>query len=170
MTHLLKDVYGDWEDPSLAFPIPLPPSEAGPSMVPYGKEGKCQRRYLWTDAWGVLCFVSLAMRCDVSIDGEENRRERLLQAGGKLVESVHATLGQPRGEQYPMQRAGGRKGGMEEEEEEVTTPHGYIGLRIGKERALPGGKSDAGMSYDGMYYHYLDKVERVGREGGREGT
>ena len=135
-------------------------------MVPYGREGKCQRRYLWTDAWGVLSFVSLAMRCDLSVDGEENRRERLLEAGEKLVESVHATLGQPRGEDYPMRRAGWMEGGREEdeeedeeeEEEEVKTPHGYIGLRIGKERALPGGRSDAGMSYDGIYFHYVDKV------------
>ena len=106
------------------------------------------------------------MRCDLSVDGEENRRERLLEAGGKLVKSVHATLGQPRGEAYPMRMAGGREG--ERKEEEVKTPHGYIGLRIGKERALPGGKSDAGMAFDGMYYHYLDKVRREGRgEGGR---
>ncbi|KAM3577930.1 hypothetical protein VYU27_000035 [Nannochloropsis oceanica] len=155
MNQLLMDVYGNWEDPSLDFPIPLSAAEAGPSMVPYGKEGKCQRRYLWTDAWGVLCFVSLAMRCDLSVDGDENRREQLLEAGEKLVKCVHGTLGQPRGDAYPMRMVGGREG--ERKEEEVKTPHGFIGLRTGKERALPGGGSDAGMTFDGMYYHYLDK-------------
>lgn len=171
MNQLLMDVYGNWEDPSLDFPIPLSAAEAGPSMVPYGKEGKCQRRYLWTDAWGVLCFVSLAMRCDLSVDGDENRREQLLEAGEKLVKCVHGTLGQPRGDAYPMRMVGGREG--ERKEEEVKTPHGFIGLRTGKERALPGGGSDAGMTFDGMYYHYLDKVRRKRgegekREGGRD--
>jgi hypothetical protein len=36
-----------------------------------------------------------------------------------------------------------------------TTPHGYVGLRIGKERARR--VSDAGMTYDGLYAHYVDK-------------
>ncbi len=151
MKQLLHRVYGD---PTKLlnqglFPRPLPANEAGPSMVPYGDTDECQRHYLWIDAWGVLCLTTLAMRCG---PGEEHRveRDRYLRAAGVLVDSVHATLGQPRGPEFPMRRAA-------TPEEAARTPHGYIGLRIGKEQALPGNRSDAGMHYDGVYFHYVDK-------------
>ena len=73
------------------FPRPLPPSEAGPSVVPYGEGGQdCQRRYLWTDAFAVLNLVTLARRCGGGRGEEEaGRRERLLEAAGALIETVH---------------------------------------------------------------------------------
>jgi len=45
---LLKDVYGDWDAMAPGrFPKPMPATEAGPSMVPYGEGGaETQRRYL----------------------------------------------------------------------------------------------------------------------------
>eukprot|EP01062_Namystynia_karyoxenos_P003069 TRINITY_DN11081_c0_g1_i3.p1 TRINITY_DN11081_c0_g1~~TRINITY_DN11081_c0_g1_i3.p1 ORF type:complete len:362 (+),score=97.10 TRINITY_DN11081_c0_g1_i3:81-1166(+) len=123
---LMRAVYGDWESPS--FPRPLPESEAGPS--PCG-----QRRYLWTDAFAVLNFVSMAHRAE-----SPECREALLGAAGKLVSAVHECLGRPRSPEFPMAPDGSG---------------GYKGLRIGKEQARK--QSDAGMSYDGMYWHYLDK-------------
>jgi hypothetical protein len=136
---LMKQVYGDWDvllDQKL-FPRPLPEREAGPSCVKWGEGEQCQRRYLWTDAFGVLNFVTMAQRYP------ESRRAVLLDAARQLIDSVHATLGQPRSPTLPMAaQADG-------------TPYGYRGLRIGKVNART--SSDAGMEYDGMYWHYLDK-------------
>ncbi len=106
----------------------------------------------WTDAWGVCSLATLALRCDA---GEENRRARLLEAGAALIEAVHATLGQPRSPNFPMLSAQDAARALGAGLPVPVTPHGYVGLRIGKERARR--VSDAGMSYDGMYAHYLDK-------------
>lgn len=149
MRHLLQHVYGDWDEllprtPHL-FPKPMPAAEAGPSMVPYGDTGETQRRYLWTDAWGVLNFVTLALRL------HENN---YLHAGARLIDAVHATLGQPRSPDLPMLRAEDAAKSLGGQVPPTT--HDYVGLRIGKERAQRG-FSDAGMSYDGMYAHYIDK-------------
>jgi len=127
MEKVMKQVYGDWDDPSSGFPVSMPASEAGPS--PSG-----QRRYLWTDAFGVLNFVTLSYRAETA------RKRQFLDAADKLVKATVQCLGYPRSEDFPM------------------TPNdrgGYKGMRIGKERAKI--MSDAGMSYDGMYWHYLDK-------------
>eukprot|EP00005_Dracoamoeba_jomungandri_P005533 CAMPEP_0174260792 /NCGR_PEP_ID=MMETSP0439-20130205/10537_1 /TAXON_ID=0 /ORGANISM="Stereomyxa ramosa, Strain Chinc5" /LENGTH=337 /DNA_ID=CAMNT_0015345121 /DNA_START=221 /DNA_END=1234 /DNA_ORIENTATION=+ len=109
-----------------------------------------QRRYLWTDAFGVLNFVSLA-----SLSKDEDKRRGFLDAAITLVEVVHESLGRPRSEEFPM---------LKDEE----SPSGYAGLRIGKNRART--KSDAGMSLDGMYFHYVDKwlfaLLRLGQESG----
>ena len=136
---LMKQVYGDWDVllEQGTFPQPLPEQEAGPSCVPWGSTGDCQRRYLWTDAFGVLNFVTMAQRYP------ESRRAVYLDAAKKLIDSVHATLGQPRSAAFPMAP------------QQDGTPWGFKGLRIGKLHART--SSDAGMEYDGMYWHYLDK-------------
>lgn len=171
-TQLLKSVYGDWDavlpaTPHL-FPKPLPASEAGTSAVAYGDGGETQRRYLWTDAWGVLCLSTLALRCGA---GEENRRARILQAGAALIDAVHATLGQPRSDHYPMLKAEDAAEMLGPGAPVPVTPHGYVGLRIGKERARR--VSDAGMTFDGLYAHYCDKwifgLLRFGQTCGRLG-
>lgn len=135
---LMKQVYGDWDVllDQKRFPQPLLAMEAGPSCVKWGEKGECQRRYLWTDAFGVLNFVTMAQRYP------ESRRAVLLDAAKKLIDSVHATLGQPRSSAFPMAVQAG-------------STYGFKGLRIGKEKARA--SSDARMEYDGMYWHYLDK-------------
>ncbi|KAF4666116.1 hypothetical protein FOL47_004275, partial [Perkinsus chesapeaki] len=125
---IMKDVYGDWSSES--FPKPLPANEAGPG----GVDGR-QRRYLWTDAFGVLNFVTLS-KCF------PDRSDEFLGAARKLVRTVHQTLGTPRSPEFPM----------------LPDPHHpstFIGLRIGKLHACA--RSDPGMTYDGMYWHYIDK-------------
>ncbi|KAF4708008.1 hypothetical protein FOZ62_024627 [Perkinsus olseni] len=125
---LMVDVYGDWK--AEFFPKPLPPDEAGPG----GHNGH-QRRYLWTDAFGVLNFISLSK-------GFPGRSSEFLGAAGKLIKTVHETLGTPRSIELPMLTDPDR-------------PGYYKGLRIGKLHARA--SSDAGMKLDGMYWHYVDK-------------
>ena len=131
---LMKQVYGDWEElmDKKLFPKPLPAQEAGPSCVKWGNAGECQRRYLWTDAFGVLNFVTLAKR-------HPERQSLYLSAAKELITTVHASLGQPRAAQFPM----------------APGVIGFKGLRIGKLEAKK--NSDPGMNYDGMYWHYIDK-------------
>ncbi|KAF4747447.1 hypothetical protein FOZ63_028520 [Perkinsus olseni] len=124
----MVDVYGDWK--AEFFPKPLPPDEAGPG----GHNGH-QRRYLWTDAFGVLNFISLSK-------GFPGRSSEFLGAAGKLIKTVHETLGTPRSIELPMLTDPDR-------------PGYYKGLRIGKLHARA--SSDAGMKFDGMYWHYVDK-------------
>eukprot|EP00397_Hematodinium_sp_SG-2012_P039452 GEMP01043075.1.p1 GENE.GEMP01043075.1~~GEMP01043075.1.p1 ORF type:complete len:345 (+),score=93.06 GEMP01043075.1:180-1214(+) len=127
MELVMKEVYGDWDDPGVDFPKPMPATEAGPSA-----DGK-QRRYLWTDAFGVLNFITLAERTTTF-------RDKYLGCADKLVAAVHRCLGRPRSEQFPM----------------LPNQRGeFKGLRIGKLRARL--ETDYGMEYDGMYWHYLDK-------------
>jgi hypothetical protein len=133
MKTLMISVYGNWDEliPKNLFPIPLPTHQAGASQVPYNKS-ECQRRYLWTDAFGVLNFLSLSKEApDCSLE--------LLEAAKLLIHAVHQTLGAPRDDRFPMCLRNGR----------------FLGLRIGKVSARRG--SDSGMQFDGMYWHYLDK-------------
>merc|ERR1712137_891801 len=130
MEELMKAVYGDADASS--FPRPLPKDEAG-----QGKTG--QRRYLWTDAFGVLNYVTLAHRAKEN--GHQKKREMYLQAAKKLVYTVTECLGTPSSEEYPMK--------LDKESKK------YVGMRIGKtETRIP---SDPGMDFDGMYWHYIDK-------------
>lgn len=89
-------------------------------------------RYLWTDAFGVVNYISLAV---------ETGKSHYLQQAAALIYAVHNTLGR--------ERPGGRHcqwlGGASE-------AHPCAGgLRIGK--IEPEGHSDG----DGQYYHYLTK-------------
>jgi hypothetical protein len=90
MERTMKAVYGDWDDPAISFPLPAPPAEAGPS--PSG-----QRRYLWTDAFGVLNFITLSQRTK-----DINKKEKMLICAEKLCQATERCLGNPRSEEYPM--------------------------------------------------------------------
>lgn len=130
MEQTMKDVYGDWYSDN--FPKPLPKHEAGDS--PSG-----QRRYLWTDAFGVLNFVTLARRANES--GNTQAKEVYLRAAKRLIDAVHVCLANPANKRFPMAK------------DEMGQ---YKGMRIGKTMTkIP---TDNGMTYDGMYWHYLDKV------------
>ena len=140
---LMEKVYGKWRGESDFTPKPLPASEAGEG--PFGS----QRRYLWTDAFGVLNLVTEVRRCDEA--GDRGGRDDALRATRALVEAVHDTLAQPRSPDLPMAFSERRPFGP------VALHRGrrHKGLRIGKRLAAP--SSDPGMSLDGMYFHYLDK-------------
>ena len=90
MERTMKEVYGDWDDPGVSFPLPAPHSEAGPS--PCG-----QRRYLWTDAFGVLNFITLSKRVK-----DLSKREKMLKCAEKLCQVTELCLGNPRSEEFPM--------------------------------------------------------------------
>lgn len=105
-----------------------------------------QRRYLWTDAFAVCNFLALDRRLN---DGHFGA---LALA---LVERVHHTLGQHRGDE-PLR---GWLSGLTGAEAEAHPTVG--GLRIGKplpERS-PGQAADAQLEWeqDGQYFHYLTK-------------
>ena len=135
MEKVMKEVYGDWDNPNIKFPIPMPETEAGPDWEASANNPDCQRRYLWTDSFGILNFITLSHRAE-----SEERKKILLDAAQRLADVTANTLGTPRSDQLPM----------------LKNDRGwYSGMRIGKEKARV--MSDAGMSYDGMYWHYLDK-------------
>jgi hypothetical protein len=148
---LLESVYGPVNEPK--FPLPMPVDEAGPCL-----DGM-QRRYLWTDAFGVLALVSLA---EATLEGGKNsssssnkeQAESYLRAAHKLIDVVHKALGTPRSQltEDAMKR-------------DESSPTGYVGLRIGKVSSRQ--VTDYGMRYDGMYWHYVDKwllaLARAGR-------
>lgn len=127
---LMEDIYGS--PTSSEFPKPMDSEEAG--QCRHG-----QRRYLWTDAFAVLNYVSLAQRSQT-----EDGKQLYLKAAHTLADCVHETLGCPRSEKYPMER-----------DSSGLSPSGFVGLRIGKVEARA--KTDFGMRLDGMYWHYVDK-------------
>ena len=128
---LLETVYGSVDHPN--FPKPMPSDEAG--LCADGH----QRRYLWTDAFGVLAYVSLAEQ-----QHDEQNAQKYRQAADKLIHAVHQCLGKPRSNkpEHAMQV-------------DPKSPTGFVGLRIGKVHSRQ--VTDYGMSYDGMYWHYVDK-------------
>lgn len=89
------------------------------------KEGH-RGRYLWTDAFGVLNFITLA---------RETSQPHYLTLAGILVETVHETLGRTRDLSARLPGA-----------TDLSPLSG--GLRIGKEEA-------SGSDGDGQYHHYL---------------
>jgi hypothetical protein len=129
---LLQSVYGPVTSPS--FPLPMPKEEAG--LCADGH----QRRYLWTDAFGVMAYTSLADYYEGSVQAQEYRT-----AADKLIDVVHQCLGRPRTNrpEDAMQPF------------DPKSPTGHVGLRIGK--AASRKVTDYGMKYDGMYWHYIDK-------------
>jgi len=96
-------------------------------MLTNSQEGK--GRYLWTDAYGVVNFITLH-KCT----GDA----RYLDQADRLIKEVHDVLGKD--------RAGRHRLGNSTEEEPLKG-----GLRIGKEDAE--GTPDG----DGQYFHYLTK-------------
>jgi len=136
LKELIESVYGSWHGAASAvtFPLPLPSEEAGPC-----RHG--QRRYLWTDSFAILNFLSMAHHRNLT-SAHEGERE-CVEAAKHLAHTVKETLGYPRPDgNFPMlKRSDGRSG--------------YVGLRIGKLEARS--ESDAGMAFDGQYWHYLDK-------------
>jgi len=140
---LLESVYGPVDAPS--FPLPMPLGEAG--LCANGK----QRRYLWTDAFGVLAYLSLADKCNDADTANQCR-----QAAHTLIDVVHQCLGTPRSD---------RPADAMQVDTSTYSPTGFVGLRIGKVDSMP--VTDYGMRYDGQYWHYLDKwllaLSRAGR-------
>lgn len=141
---LLDYVYGPIHSPN--FPKPMPSSEAGPCA-----DGK-QHRYLWTDAFAVLTYLSIADR--YKKEGNSSLAKDYTQAANTLIDVVHQCLGKPRSDKISDAMA-----------LDPSSPTGYVGLRIGK--VLTRKETDFGMAYDGMYFHYLDKwllaLVRAGR-------
>lgn len=131
---LLNSVYGEVDNPG--FPLPMPNDEAG-----LCSDG-LQRRYLWTDAFGVLSYVSIAER--YKLEGNSGEAEKYKRAANMLVDVVHQTLGSPRSEKSEDHMT-----------KDASSPTGYVGLRIGKVDSRR--VTDYGMSYDGQYWHYVDK-------------
>lgn len=110
----MEKVYGNFDEIANWSVPPLP-----------GNAGH-RGRYLWTDAFGVVNFVSLRYAT-----GEE----RYLEAAARLVQAVHDTLGRTRDGSSRLPGASDAeplKGG----------------LRIGK-------VDEAGPDRDGQYHHYL---------------
>jgi hypothetical protein len=113
--------------------------------MPAQEAGLCadgtQRRYLWTDAFGVLAYLSLAEHSQST----EIESAQFRQAAHTLIDTVHKCLGKPRSNQA-----------VDRMTPDTTTPTGYVGLRIGKTETRP--TTDYyGMHYDGQYWHYIDK-------------
>jgi len=134
---LLESVYGPANGPN--FPLPMPSDEAGLCC-----DGR-QRRYLWTDAFGVLAYVSLADRFDNGSNNNKEEARKYREAAERLVEVVHECLGKPRSNN-PVD---------EMQPDTALSPTGFVGLRIGKVRSRK--VTDYGMSLDGQYWHYVDK-------------
>ncbi len=110
------------------------------------KEDLPQKRYLWTDAFGVCNFISLY---------EKSKDIKYLNLAFKLVDSVHNILGKFREDDK-------RKGFISGLSQKDALLHPTIGgLRIGKklqERAISE-PFDEGLEWerDGQYFHYLTK-------------
>jgi hypothetical protein len=136
-----EEVYGNINKSERLFPLSLHDNEAGKSKVLIGESSQSMRRYLWTDAFGVLNYVSLAIAY-LELGEQENYR-RSLKSADTLINSVFAVLGTPSSSKCPMVAS-------------LSPNGGYKGLRIGKLKSR-GGNSDAGMEFDGMYFHYIDK-------------
>lgn len=96
------------------FPLPLETYEAG-----ICKNG--QRRYLFTDAFAVMAYQTLA---DYYMNNEDVPRANLYsRAVERLIDEVHDSLGKPR-----------NRGPASKMKECDISPTGYVGLRSGKVR------------------------------------
>ena len=109
---LLDVVYGQVN--SEDFPLPLETFEAG-----ICKNG--QRRYLFTDAFGVMAYQTLS---EYYMNKEDLPRANLYRrAVERLIHVVHDSLGKPR-----------NRGPTSKMKECDISPTGYVGVRIGKVR------------------------------------
>lgn len=112
-----------------------------------------EQRYLWTDAFGVMNYLSLW-----ELTGDEDDLERAVD----LVGRVHHTLGRRRADDSRT----GWISGLSEEMGERRPTRG--GLRIGKPlpERRPGQRADDRLEWerDGQYFHYLTKwMQALGR-------
>ena len=106
---------------------PLPTTNsAAQSWTPPPKAGGWKGRYLWTDAFGVIDFITLY---------KESNDEVYLTLAKRLVQTVHDINGRTRD---GMARLSGAY--------DLNPLNG--GLRIGKEE-------EGGPDADGQYHHYL---------------
>jgi hypothetical protein len=102
--------------------------------TPPPKSGGHRGRYLWTDAFGVLNFLTLHQEHSELAGGKQGD-DRYLILAQRLVETVHDILGRTRDGRARL------PGATDEE------PLGG-GLRIGK-------MNESGPDGDGQYHHYL---------------
>ncbi|KAH8910048.1 hypothetical protein BR93DRAFT_449581 [Coniochaeta sp. PMI_546] len=115
------------------LPSPLTPQTAQTWSPPTSPgAGGHRGRYLWTDAFGVLNFLTLAGTG--TSEPPDRRKEAYLVLAGRLAETVHDVLGRTRDgvSRLPGATDGAPLAG---------------GLRIGK-------VEEAGPDGDGMYHHY----------------
>ena len=141
---LLTQVYGTFEGTPVK---PLPRDEAG---LGSGRKSH-QRRYLWTDAFGVVALVAQARSATTTA-----ARDAALQAAAALADETFETLGAPGALLGTHMTSWTTDDADYDAALALLAPN--IGLRIGKSSANPSGKSDAGMDLDGQYFHYLDKA------------
>jgi hypothetical protein len=132
-------------------PTPRAIEEAGAIMTRFAERTGLtsdlpQKRYLWTDAFGVCNFLGLGQ-----VTGEERYTNLALQ----LVDEVHHVLGTFRADDA----RGGWLSGLSRQEGESHPTRG--GLRIGKELPERGVADpfDEQLEWerDGQYFHYLTK-------------
>lgn len=114
--------------PYSPLPTPLTPSTAISWDPPFKPGvGGHRGRYLWTDAFGVLNFITLSRLSNPAY----------LILATRLVETVHSVLGRTRDRTARLQGA--------------SDAHPLAGgLRIGKLE-----EEGKGMEGDGMYHHYI---------------
>ena len=110
-----------------------------------GQTGE-QKRYLWTDAFAVTNYLSLALA---------TREQRFLDLAGALIDQVHRVLGRQRPDAV-------RSGWISGRSESEGAAHPTVGgLRIGKPIAErpPHTPSNERTEWDrdGQYFHYLTK-------------
>ena len=101
-----------------------------------------QRRYLWTDAYGICNYLSQyvlveTLRDQFTPEEIQAKQRDYIHAAKTLIDSVVSSLGQPRSLESPMK---------------MNTHGNPIGLRIGK--VLTSHPTDMGMKYDGNHYSY----------------
>ncbi|KAF9886934.1 hypothetical protein FE257_010675 [Aspergillus nanangensis] len=121
--HAMESVYGDIT--TIAHPQRWNPPE---------RSGGHRGRYLWTDAFGVINFITLHKEATIPSPRAANNAYYLTLAH-RLVETVHEVLGRTRDNNHRLPGA------------TDDNPLGG-GLRIGK-------IEDSGPDGDGQYHHYL---------------
>ncbi|KAI1761479.1 hypothetical protein GGR53DRAFT_522364 [Hypoxylon sp. FL1150] len=112
-------------------PYPTDASDPGPWQPPSNPgAGGHKGRYLWTDAFGVVNFITLSRE-----KGHAHSRQLYLELARRLADKVHSVLGRTRDGSARLLGA--------TDEEPLSG-----GLRIGKLDA-------DGQDGDGQYHHYL---------------
>ncbi|KAJ5789482.1 uncharacterized protein N7518_006493 [Penicillium psychrosexuale] len=105
------------------------------SWTPPPRSGGHRGRYLWTDAFGVINFLTMHSQYNKRSDNDIVGDDRYLVLAGRLIETVHDILGRNRDGHSRLRGA--------TDENPLSG-----GLRIGKTDAH-------GPDGDGQYHHYL---------------